>query len=147
MSGVNENAANGSFGSKISHHHRAALDEYFRNAIPGYRQLGDVLPKHRWVWLTRRDKILQAISLCRAEQSNNWAVTSGTKVGPDCFKYDFFEILSRLEMLLPWDFIWELYFQVQNIKPLGLIYEDFCGDVRGQMKRLIDYLDGPLRWA
>lgn len=142
LSVVSETTANGIFGSKISHNHRAALDEYFRNAIPGYRQLGDVLPNHRWVWLTRRDKILQAISLCRAEQSDSWAVTSATSVNHYCFKYDFFEILSRLEMLLAGDFIWELYFQTHKIEPLSVIYEDFFGDVQGQLKRLIEYLGG-----
>ncbi|MFZ0706115.1 MAG: Stf0 family sulfotransferase [Candidatus Korobacteraceae bacterium] len=143
LSVVQERQVNGIFGSKMSHNHRAALDEYFRNYVPGYRQLDDVLPNHRWVWLTRRDKILQAISLCRAEQSNVWAATSSTRVESDRFNYDFLEILSRLVMLLTADFIWQLYFQREGITPLAIIYEDFFENIEAQLKLLIDYLGGP----
>ena len=141
---VRQNQANGIFGSKMSHDHRAALDEYLRTSMPGYRQLDDVLPNHRWVWLTRRDKISQAISLCRAEQSNTWALTSPAGAAPDLFQYDFFELLSRMIMLQASDLIWELYFQRQGINPLCIIYEDFFRDAERQLKKLIEYLGGPL---
>jgi len=143
LSVVRDRQVNGIFGSKMSHNHRAALDEYFRNYVPGYQRLDDVLPNHRWVWLTRSDKILQAISLCRAEQSDTWAATSATSMECDRFRYDFLEILSRLLMLLTSDFIWQLYFQRQGITPLAIVYEDFFQDVDAQLKRLIEYLGGP----
>lgn len=143
LSVVNDHQANGIFGSKMSHDHRAALDEYFLNSVPGYRQLDDVLPNHRWVWLTRRDKILQTISLCRAEQSNTWALTPGASIGPGRFQYDFLELLSRLIMLQASDLIWQIYFQRQGINPLTIVYEDFFGDVESQLKQLIEYLGGP----
>ncbi len=140
---VKVNQANGIFGSKMSHNHRAALDEYFRNSVPGYRQLDDVLPNHRWVWLTRRDKIYQAISQCHAEQSNTWAVKSATDVKRDGFEYDFIELLSRVMMLLASDQIWQIYFQRHGITPLTIVYEDFFQDVEAQLGRLIEYLGGP----
>jgi LPS sulfotransferase NodH len=140
---VRKNQANGIFGSKMSHNHRAALDEYFRNAVPGYRQLDDVLPNHQWVWLTRRDKIFQAISQCRAEQSDTWAVKSDATVSHHSFQYDFFELLSRVMMLLASDHIWQIYFQRQGITPLSIVYEEFFEDVEAQLTRLIEYLGGP----
>ncbi len=140
---VDTHQANGIFGSKIAHSHRAALDEYLRAAIAGYTQLDDVLPNHRWVWLTRRDRLLQVVSLCRAEQSNVWAVGAGGSVSRAEFKYDFFHLLSRLCMLQIADDIWELYFTKQGIAPLPVIYEDFFADVPRQLRRLIDFLGGP----
>src|SRR5579884_208874 len=107
---VQQNQANGIFGSKMSHDHRAALDEQLRRHVAGYRTLDDVLPNHRWVWLKRRDKILQAISWCRAEQSNEWAKTTAgaANVAVD-FNYDFFHVLSRVIMISSNEFAWEVY--------------------------------------
>lgn len=143
ISVAKNNQANGIFGSKVSHNHRAALDEYFKSSVPGYRQLDDILPHHRWVWLTRKDKMRQAISLCRAEQSNTWAVKANTDTKRLEFKYDFFELHSRLMTLLVSDFMWQLYFQRHGIQPLSIVYEDFFADLERQLRRLVDYLGGP----
>jgi trehalose 2-sulfotransferase len=132
---------NGVFGSKMSHDHRAALDEYLRAVCPGYRQIGDVLPEHRWIWLSRRDKILQAISLCRAEISGKWAATEDP-TNEFNFNYDFFHVLSRVMLLLSADFAWKTYFDAYSVQPLIVMYEDFFEDVPRQLERIINYLGG-----
>jgi trehalose 2-sulfotransferase len=139
---VSQYQVEGIFGSKMSPNHRAALDEHLRSAVPGYRQLDDLLPGHRWVWLVRKNKILQAISYCRAEHSNQWASTQsdGTKAGD--FPYDFFHILSRLMILQAGDLIWEIYFRERGIEPLIVVYETFFEDLDQQLPRLIDFLGG-----
>jgi LPS sulfotransferase NodH len=127
----------------MSHDHRARVDEQLREVIPGYRRLDDVLPAHRWVWLKRRDKILQAISWCRAEQSNEWAMAqAGTSKSSTNLNYDFFHILSRVMLILAAEFAWELYFERENIQPFVIVYEDFFADVPKHLRALITYLGG-----
>jgi LPS sulfotransferase NodH len=139
---VNENQAGGVFGSKMSHDHRAAIDTRLRQAIPGYRCLDDVLPRHRWVQLVRKDKVLQAISLCRAESSNRWATTDASQMPSGELEYDFFHVLSRVMMIQSGELAWEVYFQQYGIEPLRIVYEDFFHDLEPQLRRLIDYLGG-----
>jgi len=139
---VSQHQVNGIFGSKMSHNHRAALDEHLRGPVPGYRQLDDVLPGHRWVWLVRRDKILQAISYCRAEHSNQWHSLQSEGIRAGELPYDFLHILSRLMMVQTGDLAWELYFRERGIEPLVVVYETFFADLDRQLSRLIDFLGG-----
>ena len=118
----------------MSHDHRARLDEQLRSAIPGYSRIDDLLPHHRWVWLVRRDKILQAISWCRAEASNQW-ISGQSDVGkPDEYSYDFFDILSRTMLIYGGELAWETYFHENSIKPLIVVYEDFFRDLEHQLR-------------
>jgi LPS sulfotransferase NodH len=139
---INQHEVNRIFGSKMSHDHRAALDERLRASVPGYRCLDDVLPGHRWVRLVRRDKVLQAISLCRAEVSNRWAMRGTDARVSSFFEYDFFHILSRVMILQASELAWDIYFQEQKIDPLLVVYEDFFADLPGQAARLIEHLGG-----
>lgn len=138
---VEQNQANRVFGSKMSHDHRAALDEQLRTHIPRYRTLDDVLPAHRWVWLRRHDKILQALSLCRAEQSQIFA-SEQRPMGELKPRYDFLHILSRVQLVNSADLAWEVYFERMGIKPLTLYYETFFKRIDTELPRLIDYLGG-----
>ncbi len=130
---VGEHQAEGVFGLKLSYEHRALLDSYLRTAIPGYHRLDDVLPAHRWVKLVRQDKVMQAISLCRAESSGNWIMTESNETPCGEFEYDFFHVHSRLMGILAGELIWELYFQQQAIDPLVIVYEDFFQDLDHQL--------------
>lgn len=139
---VGKHQSNGVWGSKMSHDHRVALDTCLRAAIPGYHRLDDVLPSHRWVRLVRKDKVLQAISLCRAESSGHFAMTESDHRPSGELDYDFFHVLSRVMMILAGEYAWDLYFQQQGIDPLVVVYEDFFRNVDCQLPRLIDYLGG-----
>lgn len=139
---VQSRQAGGIFGAKMAHHHRAALDEWLRGAVAGYRLLDDLLPNHRWVQLIRRDKVLQAVSLCRAESSGVWAVKCAEGKKDAGLTYDFFHLLSRLMMLQGGELAWSLYFEQNHIEPFVIVYEDFFRDVEHQLPQLIDYLGG-----
>jgi LPS sulfotransferase NodH len=139
---IRHHQAEGMFGSKMSHDHRARLDESLRNAIPGYHYLNDILPNHHWVWLVRRDKVLQAVSLCRAENSDRWALTGSNSAASEEFEYDYFHILSRLLMIQAAELTWGLYFQQHGIDPYRIVYEDFFAEPESQFRDLVDYLGG-----
>ncbi len=139
---INEKQANGIFGSKMAHDHRAAVDEELRQTVPGYRTLDDVLPNHRWVWLRRRDKILQAISLCRAELSNRWSSEQAASADGADPEYDFIHILSRVMMICAAELAWETYFAEFGIVPRVVNYEDFFQNRDRELAQLIQFLGG-----
>ena len=139
---INQHQVDGIFGSKMSHDHRARLDEQLRSAIPGYSRIDDLFPHHRWVWLVRKDKILQAISWCRAEASHQWISGPHDAAKPGEYGYDFFAVLSRTMLIYGGELAWETYFRENSIKPLIVVYEDFFRDLEHQLRGLIDYLGG-----
>lgn len=139
---VNAHQAEHTFASKMGHDHRARLDECLREAVPGYHSLDDLLPHHRWVWLLRKDKVLQAISLCRAQQSGIWATTEAGERAIQSSDYDFFHILSNLMIIQAGEYAWKLYFQQHGINPFVVVYEDFFESLDHQLSLLIDYLGG-----
>lgn len=139
---VNRYQSGGVFGSKMSHEHRAALDEQLGRAIPQFVRIDDLLPNHRWVWLVRQDKILQAISWCRAESSNSWAESLSDKTKRKEYQYDFIHIISRVMMIYTAELAWEIYFRQMQIQPLKIVYEEFFRDPDRQLKNFIAYLGG-----
>ena len=139
---INAHQVGGIFGSKMMHDHRARLDELLRGAIPKYRRLDDLLPSHRWVWLVRKDKILQAVSLCRAQDSGSWSALKSTDSRTDGFHYDFFHILSNLMIILAGEYAWKVYFEEHGIDPFQIVYEDFFENVDSSLAELIHYLGG-----
>jgi len=132
----------GIFGSKMSYEHRAVLDEQLAGALPGYTRIDDLLPNHHWVWLIRKDKILQAISWARAEATNSWASNGQRQQPRGEYPYDFLHILSRVMLVHLGELAWEQYFREHAIEPLIVFYEDFFKDVDQQLDRLIDHLGG-----
>ena len=139
---ISTHTANAVFGSKMSHNHRARVDGVLRRTIGGYRNLNDLLPDHRWVWLIRRDKIAQAVSLCRAETSGVFAtVNQSTSPSPPP-SFDYYHVLSRVMMLCANDLAWQTYFDEHEIKPYTILYEDFFSDLGSSLPALVDYLGG-----
>lgn len=138
---VARNSVGGVFGSKMSHDQRAQIEGEIRACNPKVTGLSDYLPNHRWIWLKRRDKVAQAVSLCRAETSGIWHELEGDDpLGRSEFGYDFLFLLSRLEMLCINDLTWELYFDEHHEIPLIVYYEDFFAHPKTHLVQIIEFL-------
>lgn len=133
---------NGVFGSKMACNHRARVDALLRGRVAQYRTIDDFLPNHRWIWLIRRDKIAQAISLCRAEQSGVWAAQAHEMQAAASGEFDFYHIMSRVMMLSLNDLAWKSYFERRTISPYIIYYEEFFDDLSASLWRLIEHLGG-----
>lgn len=80
------------------------------------------------IHLSRQDKLSQAISLVKAEQSGLWHIApDGSELerlappkGPE---YDFVRIKAKLDELESYDAKWVSWFSEQNIKALRINYE------------------------
>jgi len=128
---------------RLRHYGGRTLDDYFkwalwecsdRNGIfgvkgdlyqllpffftPTFRRL---LPETKFVFLTRRDLSLQAISYVIAQRTNLW--TSKSKADRD-YVPDYAELLVNLKTMAAMQADWEVVFNIFNIDPLRMTYED-----------------------
>ncbi|PWJ86906.1 LPS sulfotransferase NodH [Mesorhizobium loti] len=84
-------------------------------------------PKLKYIWLTRRDKVRQAVSYYRATRTGVWWDIAG--ISPPVARlpdFDFQRILQLERLLLRHEACWQRYFDEHDIDPLVLVYEEFC---------------------
>lgn len=94
-----------------------------------------------YVHLSRRDKVGQAISLVKAQQSGLWHVApDGTELErlapPKEPEYDFDHLHREVTELESFDADWNAWFAEQGIEPHRVAYEDLSADPAGELARL-----------
>lgn len=105
----------------------------------------DIFPNCKHIFLTRRNKIRQAVSWWKAIKDNVWHIEKGKshQNNIDFYKDKYnFDALSHLfkEANLRECAI-QNYFSDYGIAPLTLVYEDFIQDFEGTVKTIVDYLE------
>ncbi|MEQ8652436.1 MAG: Stf0 family sulfotransferase [Kiloniellales bacterium] len=98
-----------------------------------------------FIHLSRADKLAQAVSLIKAEQSGLWHVApDGSEVErlapPAEPQYDFKRIEREQAALTAFDRAWEVWFQKEGISPLRVVYEELADDPAGTLARLCQAL-------
>lgn len=132
---------NGVSGSKMMWHHVAALiapshpDSISTAELAAFARR---LPPMRFIWITRRDRVAQAVSFARALRTDCWtAGAPGADTEPP-FIWDEVDQLKKL--LCRHDRMWGEYFAVAGVSPLKILYEDFAANYASTMRRVFDYL-------
>ncbi len=99
------------------------LEEY--HGLRGTQLLGTLLGDPVYVWMRRRDKVRQAISLWRALQTRAWrSAHAGERHSQPDLHYSYEGIDHLVHGLTADDRGWERFFAVAGITPLSIIYED-----------------------
>ena len=98
-----------------------------------------------YIHLARGDKLAQAISLVKAEQTGLWHIApDGTeieRVGPPKEpQYDFDRIHRQVAELEGYDAAWKSWFDEQGIEPLRVSYESLSADPAATLIRICDAL-------
>ncbi len=98
-----------------------------------------------FIHLSRHDKLAEAVSYLRAEQSGLWhANTDGSdreRIAPvAAHGYDRAAIARRMEMLSALDARWGSWFADHDIIPLKLSYEVLAADPLGVLADVLRYL-------
>jgi LPS sulfotransferase NodH len=121
---LTEKRQNGIFGVKLTWDHKNVLVDALRRHFGRSDGLLALSPRQRWIYLRRRDRIGQAISLWRALKSGAW--TSSAPRGGEAGEvgYDFFRLLGLLQAILTEEYLWEEFFQTHGIEPVRVFYED-----------------------
>jgi LPS sulfotransferase NodH len=143
---------NGVFGLKVSTGggYFASVIELVRH-VPEYSGAGRpdpevmaaAFPGLRYVWLTRRDKVRQAVSWWKAAQTNRWqryrdeAEPAGQGAAPEFV----FEAVDQLvQEAVAREAAWQRYFTEGGIRPLTLVYEDFVRAPEEAVGGVLDFL-------
>lgn len=100
----------GVFASKLMWNHKNCFFNAFSLTGENFKTLGSMFPELTFFYVTRRDKIAQAVSFWRAKQTDIWhKYRNNTESGVP--PYSFTEILACANEQAMSDFFWERFFQ------------------------------------
>jgi LPS sulfotransferase NodH len=99
-----------------------------------------LLPNLRYVWLTRRDKLRQAISFSKALQTNVWALTGPRTADRPHPQYDADSITALLQRIRDDEMRIRKYFSVSGIEPFTVVYEEFDSRYDATCSDILEYL-------
>jgi LPS sulfotransferase NodH len=124
---------NGLYGVKLFSHQSDEL-----------RHLGwaSRLPGLRFIHLERRDLLGQAISRVRADQTGQFRAYP--QVQRSSARYSRAAISRRLNEIVVGQARWRLFFSVNGVVPLLLLYEQIVADPSAAAKQVAEFLEEPL---
>ena len=127
---------NGVFAAKLMWRHLPDL-QALAGELPEYAGLDlhelltVLLRDPRYVWMTRRDKVRQAVSLWRALQTRSWRREHPRQEhSPTSLRYSFAGIGHLVRSLTAEDASWGAYFARHGLDPVTVVYEDDLGPDR-----------------
>ena len=137
------------FGLRLMREYLEGLSTILDEIFPGLpsdvqrfeRAFGDVL----YIHLTREDKLAQAVSLVKAEQTGLWHIApDGAEVerlgAPQDPRYDFELIQRKLTTFEAHDAAWNEWFEQQGIIPLRIRYEMLSERPAGTLLQICEAL-------
>jgi LPS sulfotransferase NodH len=141
---------NGVFGAKLMWGYLGDFAELLRG-IHGMaaRSLPDLLsrafPGLRYVQITRRDKVRQAVSLWKAVQTQAWQRDAGASDDGDDGRvlepvFSFRAINYLMRQLTAHDASWDAYFLGLGYEPLKVTYEELAESTEGVVHSVLDHL-------
>lgn len=148
-------SSNGVFGAKVMWGY---FDDFISNLrdIPSCKELptpillATVFPNLRYIWVTREDKLRQAISLWKAIQTWTWREDeSSTPIGqpkhPKKELYFHFEAIDHLrQQIVENEQAWQRYFDASAIEPLKVSYEDLSENYEITATQILKHLHIPM---
>jgi LPS sulfotransferase NodH len=104
--------------------------------------IGNLLEPVKFIYLTRQDILLQAISSYIARQSGKWHsfVDEEDNISSQDICYNEEEIIQITNNLLLERAQWELFFNLHSIKPLRITYEDILADTEGSIRDVAKFI-------
>ena len=140
----------GVFGAKIMWDHMDNCFSIYLNSIPElmgkprHEQLARLFYHPRYIFITRRDKVRQAVSMVRALQTQVWQIwvdifaEQTTLAQQPYFDFDWIE--REYWNLLKAEQHWRDFFAASGIEPLTLVYEEFAERFEDTITDVLRYL-------
>ena len=123
---------NGVFGVKAHFHHFEAYQKQYPALL---KRLAPVT----YIYISRSDKVAQAVSMAKALQSNRWH--SRMEGGPKpTLHYDREMIASCLADIEEQDLAWRRWFKAHKVSPFDVSYNDLTKDSAGVVRRIVELL-------
>jgi trehalose 2-sulfotransferase len=136
---------NGVFGAKVTWRHfgyfiaRSRGIGHCRDLLPA-AVTSALLPNLHYVWLTRQDKLRQAISYAKALQTDVWSGTGPAGRERPVAQYDSESIRALLRRTREDEARIASYFSENNIEPLVVVYEEFTSRYQETCAEILNYL-------
>ena len=123
---------NGVFGMKAHFHH-------FEAFLKEYPALLEVLSPITYIYISRQDKVAQAVSMAKALQTDAW--TSRMEEGPKpVLSYDREMIAHCLVDIEQQDLTWRRWFDTHGVTPFLVTYDSLTADATGVVQSFVDHL-------
>ncbi len=109
----------------------------------GFHDFARLFPEStRFIWLTRRERVRQAVSLVKAVQSQCWTSAEQERF-TSFYVFDYLALKRTVKMLEHHDAMWQEFFVYNAIKPLEVVYEDVIRDRWAQVQRIAGFVEIP----
>jgi len=126
-----EHTTNGVFGIKVHYGDLVRWPEIYNN-------ITSIFPNARYISITRRNVLRQAISAARAAQTMAWTSHLKEQGQP---RFNYYAILKHIVVSLREVEYWDAFYAAHNIRPLRIVYEDLADDYEATMKRVLTFLE------
>lgn len=125
-------SANGVFAVKAHFHH-------FEDILSKSRIAVGLARKSKYLYIDRKDKIQQAVSLAKAIQTNAWSSLATARRTPLFYSSDF--INACYEELQAQAAGWRRWFETHEVTPLVVTYEDFVASPKEGLRGIAEHLE------
>ena len=135
---------NGVFASKLHWWHLEAMETGLIAMQGGgdvslAERLARAFPQPRYIWITRRDKVRQAVSLFKAKQFRKWQSYMAHETGrPPVFSFELVE--AGLRQIVQNEAQWARFFSDAGIAPYTVVYEDLAANYDATVRGVIAHL-------
>jgi trehalose 2-sulfotransferase len=102
--------------------------------------LRNAFPRLRFIQITRREKLRQAISKARAVQTGLWKVQEGKTEGAEP-QFDQPLITRCLKEAKEEESIWSAFFARIGLQPFRVEYEELCQNYEVTIRAVLDFLE------
>jgi trehalose 2-sulfotransferase len=113
--------------------------ENFEGFLKEYPALLDVLSPVTYIYINRRDRVAQAVSMARALQTNQWSSQGQEGKKPE-LRYNRELIANAMKEVELQDAGWLNWFKAKNITPFRLTYEALLDDPTGTVQKVVEHL-------
>ncbi len=105
--------------------------------------LEKVFPNAKFILITRRDKLAQSISLCRAEKTRMWKkdVSEKKQKAFPFPRITDFHISRNLSLIEEWEKSWHDFFDANSIPAYTVVYEDMVSDYEACLSKVLNFLE------
>ena len=139
---------NGVLGIKVMRVYWQNVVEFLQDATnlveyPESELLKRCFPNLRYIWITRRDKVRQAISWMKFLQGTAWYWEDEKPQRIENLEFEPDVIQEFILQTVSHETAWQEYFRRNQIQPYIVVYEDLVAAYETTAKQIIKYLGIP----
>lgn len=142
---------NGVFGISVMREGFAAAMKFYRSdrqfsGLGEMETLREVFPNPRFIYITRRDKVRQAVSMAKALKTGCFtSIEEDAEKSAGRYRYDLDyderSIAYYWRLFLEQEEEWEAFFRRNHLSPFRLVYEEFADDQERYLREVLRFLD------